>query len=52
MCNCSKCYTGDTLVVRPYEKADHNQQWERTGEFIKSRTYDKKALDIYGKFIP
>jgi hypothetical protein len=34
--------------VRPYKKDDANQQWERTGAFIKNRKNEKKAIDLYG----
>jgi len=39
---------GDTLVVRPFEKDDQNQKWERVDKFIKSRQNSKKVLDIFG----
>jgi len=40
---------GDMLVVRPFEKDDQNQKWERVDKFIKSRHNSKKVLDIYGE---
>jgi len=40
---------GDVLVVRPFEKGDQNQQWERVDHFIKARHNSKKVLDIFGE---
>jgi len=40
---------GDTLVVRPFEKGDKNQQWERVNNSIRSRQNKDSVLDIYGE---
>ena len=43
-------FTGNTIVLNPYNPGNPNQQWERADPFVRSRATPNKVLDIASEY--